>query len=446
MNTYDNYKKSNSPWIREIPSHWNIKKIKHLLKEEKDALKTGPFGSQLKSSDLSLSGTYKVYTQRNILDKDAKTGTDYIDYDKFQDLISFKVYSKDILFTTRGTIGKCYQLPMSIEEGVLHPCVIRIQINEELLLYKWLEYYVNDTNCFISNVKSESNSTIIDVIYGGTLKEIKVPIPPLPEQKTIATYLDHKTAEIDDLIQTKKALIQKYQEHKNAIINQAVTKGINDAVEMKGSGIEWLGDIPKHWEVKKLKYVIDERLKYGANEAAVLANINEPRYIRITDFGNDGNLRKDTFKSLPMEKASDYLLCEGDILFARSGATVGKTFQFKNYKGKACFAGYLIKASPNENIILSDFLYLFTKSSFYERWKESIFNKATIQNIGADKYAILDIPFSSIEEQEVIVKHIKTKTTLLNQKIAIATEAVTLLEEYRTALISDVVTGKIKIA
>ena len=123
-----------------------------------------------------------------------------------------------------------------------------------------------------------------------------------------------------------------------------------------------------------------------------------------------------------------------------------KTFQFKNYKGKACFAGYLIKASPNENIILSDFLYLFTKSSFYERWKESIFNKATIQNIGADKYAILDIPFSSIEEQEVIVKHIKTKTTLLNQKIAIATEAVTLLEEYRTALISDVVTGKIKIA
>ena len=87
-----------------------------------------------------------------------------------------------------------------------------------------------------------------------------------------------------------------------------------------------------------------------------------PRYIRITDFDDNGSLREDTFKSLTNAQAKDYLLSEGDILFARSGATVGKTFQFKNYKGKACFAGYLIRARPDERIILSDFLYLFTKS------------------------------------------------------------------------------------
>lgn len=139
----------------------------------------------------------------------------------------------------------------------------------------------------------------------------------------------------------------------------------------KDSGIEWIGEIPEHWEVKRLKWILSENLKYGANESAELDNPEFPRYIRITDFGDDGRLKSDTFKSLPYEIAKDYMLEEGDILFARSGATVGKTFQFKNYEGLACFAGYLIKAKPNSEIANSDYVYLFTKSSGYESWKVS---------------------------------------------------------------------------
>ena len=95
----------------------------------------------------------------------------------------------------------------------------------------------------------------------------------------------------------------------------------------KDSGIEWIGEIPEHWDVKRLAYVISDKLQYGANEVAIEENIEHPRYIRITDFGADGKLKKDTFKSLPPEKASDFILNDGDVLFARSGATVGKTFQ-----------------------------------------------------------------------------------------------------------------------
>ena len=146
----------------------------------------------------------------------------------------------------------------------------------------------------------------------------------------------------------------------------------------KSSGIEWIGDIPESWEVKKLKYVVKDKLKYGANEIAELDDINLPRYIRITDFDANGNLRRDTFKSLPNEVAKNYLLEKGDILFARSGATVGKTFHYKNNEGKTCFAGYLIKATPNKSIILSDYLYFFTKSQYYDTWKSSIFIQATI--------------------------------------------------------------------
>jgi type I restriction enzyme S subunit len=181
------------------------------------------------------------------------------------------------------------------------------------------------------------------------------------------------------------------KEQKKAIINQAVTKGINPDVKMKDSGVEWFGEIPEYWKIRKLKYLLKIKLKYGANESAGLDDKKLPRYIRITDFGDNGELREETFKSLSFDKAKDYYLEYGDILFARSGTTVGKTFQFKNYNGKACFTGYLIKATVNNRMILSDYLYLYTKSNSYEDWKSSIFNKATIENIGADKYSFLDV-------------------------------------------------------
>ena len=205
----------------------------------------------------------------------------------------------------------------------------------------------------------------------------------------------------------------------------------------KLSNIQWLGDIPEHWEVKKLKYIVNGKLEYGANESAELEDRSLPRYIRITDFGNDGKLKEDTFKSLSEEVALGYLLQEGDILFARSGATVGKTFQFKNYQGVACYAGYLIKASPNSNLALSDFVYYFTKSDIYENWKNSIFVQATIQNIGADKYNQLELPIPPLPEQTAIAQFLDEKTAQIDTLIAQKQRLITLLKEERMAFINE---------
>lgn len=148
---------------------------------------------------------------------------------------------------------------------------------------------------------------------------------------------------------------------------------------------------------------------------------------------------------ITFEIAKDYILQKGDILFARSGATVGKTFQFKSYQGIACFAGYLIKASPDENRVLSDYLYLFTKSNVYENWKNNVFIQATIQNIGADKYNYLQITTPSIEEQKSIVQFIESESAKIDSAVSIIEKELLLLQEYRTALISEVVTGKIDV-
>jgi type I restriction enzyme S subunit len=215
---------------------------------------------------------------------------------------------------------------------------------------------------------------------------------------------------------------------------------MNQYKKYKDSKVEWIGEIPEHWGLKKLKYLVLGKLEYGANEPAEFEIESDPRYIRITDFGENGKLREDTFKSLPPKKANEYLLKNGDILFARSGATVGKTFQFKDYKGSACYAGYLIKATPDDRNILSDFLYFYTKSAAYENWKNSIFNQSTIQNIGADKYSVLEIPIPQLKEQISINQYLDDKTAKMDKLIDYKQQLIELLKEERTAIINQAVT------
>ena len=160
--------------------------------------------------------------------------------------------------------------------------------------------------------------------------------------------------------------------------------------KMKDSGVEWIGEIPEEWEICKLKHLLQIPMQYGANETGIEYDEKLPRYIRITDITNDNQLKNTGKLSLSLEQAKGYYLRQGDILFARSGATVGKTFIYEEKYGKCAFAGYLIRASLKENVV-SKFIYYFTLSSGYEMWKNMIFVQATIQNIGAEKYSNLEI-------------------------------------------------------
>ena len=442
MIQYDKYKDSGIEWIGEIPEHWEVKRVATLGSFSK--------GKGIPRSDLKDEGYPAIlygdiYTKYNIK---AEEIFNHINEETTHS--SVIIEKNDLLFTgsgeTKEDIGKCitYLGNQIVYAG--GDVIILIQKKCDSL---FLSYSLNSNISVFQKARMAKGQIIIH-IYSSNIREIILSLPQKEEQTAIANFLDRKTAEIDNLITKKEKLLKLYDEEKTAVINQAVTKGVprkdgRSSVSYKDSGIDWLGEIPEHWEVKKLKYVLNERMKYGANESALYENRNDPRYIRITDFGNDGKLRNNTFKSLPPEVAKDYMLKQGDILFARSGATVGKTFQFKDYNGMACFAGYLIKASPNYEIIISDFLYLFTKTSLYERWKESIFNQATIQNIGADKYVYLNIPIPKTEEQTAIVKFIETELNRINAKAEKTKKLIDLLVEYKQSLISEVVTGKLKV-
>ncbi len=211
--------------------------------------------------------------------------------------------------------------------------------------------------------------------------------------------------------------------------------------EYKDSGVELLGEVPLTWRVFKLKFGLSEPLVYGANEAALDDNPDNPRYIRITDMNPDGTLRNDTFKSLPKVISEPYMLIDGDILLARSGATVGKSFYYKSIFGPSCFAGYLIRARFNSDKIIPRLAYWFFQSSIYWQYVSGSQIQATIQNVSAEKYSdlYLSAPLE-YAEQALVADFLDHETAKIDNLIEKQQQLIELLKEKRQAVISHAVT------
>lgn len=421
-------------WLFEFPAHWTVLRIKNLFQEMDSRSETG--SEEL----LSVSHYTGVTLKRESLENEDDHLTNA------ESLVGYKLVQQgdlviNIMLAWNGSLG------ISPYNGITSPayCVYRIKGDNNPEYFG----YLFTTNLFKAEFRRHSTG-IIDSrlrLYSDRFFSIFTVVPPKDEQDDIVQYIKAQEEKINLFIQKKQRFIELLKEQRQIVIHQVVTKGLNQKVKLKSSGIEWLGDIPTHWEVRRLKECLIGKLKYGANESGEEYNPNWYRYIRITDFSLDGKLSDENKLSLSPEIGAEYELQDGDILFARSGATVGKTFQFHyvSEEEKYCYAGYLIKATPDENIILSDFLFNFTNSKAFENWKNSIFNKATIENIGADKYSVLKIPIPPIEEQKQIVSHIKTETATIDTAIAKAEREIELIREYKEAMIAEAVMGKSRI-
>lgn len=432
---YPKYKDSGIQWIGEIPEHWEVVRNKNIFSYKK------VLNIENKEKCI-LSLTLKGVVENNPDNPEGLVPQDYSTYQIFEknDLV-FKLIDLENISTSRvGIVHK---------KGIMSPAYIRLSIKslkDNDVKYFYYYFY----SLYIQKVFNKLGAGVRATITPKELLDMKIPLPPLHEQQKIAEFLDKKTQLIDEYIKKKQKKIELLKELKKTIINDAVIGKINVQTgkpysKYKPTGLKWLPKIPEHWEMRKLKYVVKGKLQYGANHSGIEYKPNLPRYIRITDFDTNGNLREDTKLSLPKDIAKDFMLKEGDILFARSGATVGKSFFCKNLKEPSCFAGYLIKARPKPQIIYPEFLYLFTQSFTYENWKNFIFNKATIENIGADKYSILQIPLPPLEEQQKIAQFLDKKIQQIDQLIQKTEKEIKLIKEFKEKLISDAVLGRIKV-
>ena len=278
--------------------------------------------------------------------------------------------------------------------------------------------------------------------YSG-IQSVQIPLPPIGEQATIVRYLDWVDRRIRRYVSAKRKLIGLLEEEKQAVINQAVTRGLDPNVRLKPSGVEWLGDVPEHWEVRRLKQVCSRSSLYGANVGATQYEDQGVRFLRTTDISEDGRLLAGGV-FLPREIVTGYILSDGDILLSRSG-TVGRCFLYSSDLHAECaYAGYLVRFVPNTDV-MPRYLFLFTKTGVFSAFLRLMAISSTIENVNADKYANGHLPVPPISEQQAIVEHLDKVTAHSDAVIARARHQIDLIEEYRTRLIADVVTGKLDV-
>src|SRR5690606_13564006 len=253
MKQYDTYKDSGIEWIGEIPSHWKEVRIKQLAVGENTLFLDGDW---IESKEIVFDeDNIRYITTGNIGEgKYKEQGSGYITEDTFGKLNCTVVYPGDLLISRLNPpIGRACIIPELGKRVVTSVDNVILRPNESYSKNFLVNFFSNSK--YFEYTMLEGRGATMQRISRSILGNIKIVVPnSLQEQTAIATYLDRKTVEIDALIADKKRLLELYEEEKTAIINQAVTKGINPEVRMKDSGIEWLGEIPEHWEVKRLSW------------------------------------------------------------------------------------------------------------------------------------------------------------------------------------------------
>ena len=422
MRRYESYKDSGVEWLGEVPSHWELGRISTYFTERRTKVSDKDYPA-LSVTKLGVFPQWENVAKTNDGDnrKLAKKG-------------DFVINSRS---DRKGSSGIAKQDgSVSLINIVLQPKKINSVYSE----------YLFKSYSFIEEFYRVGHGIVAD-LWTTRFEDIKnslIIFPPLSEQQKISQFLDDKTAKIDQAVDLAEKQIALLKEHKQILIQNAVTRGLNPDVPLKDSGVEWIGQVPEHWEVMRLKFMLSEKLKYGANESAELDDPEQPRYIRITDIDEQGNLKNDTFKSLEFEKAKDYLLKLNDILLARSGATAGKSYIYKeNLKNFACYAGYLIRVRLEQKKFNAKFVNYYFQSVGYWDWIKSVNIQATIQNVSAEKYNDFLLSVPNLQEQVTIVDYLDQKTAKIDQAIALKTAHIEKLKEYKSVLINDVVTGKV---
>lgn len=411
MKKYDNYKDSGIKWIGEIPEHWESWKISHAFKRIGSGT-TPESGNPIYHENGTINWLNTGDLNDGILEFCSKKVTEKA----LKDYSSLKIFPAGSLVMAMygATIGKTCII--NFETTTNQACCVFCK--SDIIDVNFLQYW------FIGNKEH-----IINLAIGGgqpnisqnILKDIRIWCPDISEQIELTNYLDHKTTQIDTLISKKQQFIILLQEERTAVINQAVTKGLDPKVKMKDSGIEWLGEIPEHWGVKRLKYVAN--LKSGNNI------ISE----QITPVGKypvyGGNGLRGYY--------SDYTNDGSFVLIGRQGALCGNI----NYATDRFWASehaIVCYLNPNnEWIWLGELLRIMNLNQY---------SQASAQpGLSVEKIKNLSIPVPNEIEQKEIVDYILYEQNRIDSIISKSQQEIELLKEYKTALISEVVTGKVDV-
>lgn len=428
---YDDYKDSGVEWMGEIPEGWSVLAFKRLgdfqsgagFPDEEQGLEDEelPF---YKVSDTNLAGNERLMTKHNntVSRETAKMLRAYV-FPK--DSIIFAKVGAALLLNKRRILTS----PSCIDNNMMG--FIPRTCNRD-----WMFYWM----CGL-DLGELANRGAVPSINERQIREIRVPVLPPKEQRSIAAFLDHKTSEIDALITNKEKLIELLKEQRQAIITEAVTKGLSPDVKMKDSGVEWIGEIPEHWEVSKIKYVSK------INEKALPETTSENYEIEYVDIGSvnsSGQILKTErvcFKDAPSRARR--IVSDGDTIVSTVRTYLRAITSFERVASNViCSTGFAV-LSPKS--VFPKFLSYIMQSTPYV---EEIVRRSvgvSYPAINASDIGVFEIILPQVSEQQIIAAFLDHKTSEIDALITKERTQIEKLKSYRQSLIYEAVTGKIDV-
>ncbi len=414
-------KDSGIEWIGEIPEDWEIRKVKDVfLRKKSEAKEDYPIVLSLARDGIKI---------RDILNNEGQLAESYYKYNPVE-VGDFLINPMDLYSGANCNV--------SMVSGVISPAYVNLKAKNGNSS-RFFDYYFKTQYWSMAlfahgkGVSYENRWTL----NNETLMNYSMPYPKPKEQQAIANFLDQKVSEIDHILEKTRESIEEYKKYKQSLITEAVTKGLNPDVEMKDSGIEWIGEIPRHWEVKPCKYVAN--LNTGKTPPTTISRYfnGDITWYKPGDFNADFRLN-DSQDKLTTEAINDRaveLNPENTVYFVGVGATVGKIGYSKN----KAFCNQQVTALVAKQINSEFLLYLMQSANVYIQ-NNALYTTLPIINngyLGSIKFSI-----PPLIEQIDIVKYINCKLDEINSLISQKETLLSDLETYKKSLIYECVTGK----
>ena len=436
---YEEFKDSNIDWIGPIPNYWQSYKLKHVINEfiaggtpksSNDAFwdENNNGIPWIAIGDMTdndyVNSTVKSITREGLADKNLrilKKGT--------------------LIYSIFASLGKTAILNI---DATTNQAILGL-ITSTKIDVKYLKYYLEALKGTISRFSNENTQ---ENLNSNIVKNMEIAMPEsLEEQKQIANYLDKQTAKIDATIAKNKELIELLEEKRVALINQVVTKGLNPDVPMKYSGVEWIGKIPEHWNIMKLKHH-----GFVLGGYAFKSGDFTDSGVKVVKITNVQSLKFDWSECFYLPKSylhehSEFKINKEDIIFALTRPIISTGIKAaildENEPALANQRTGIFKKHSND--LISTFLYYVIYSDYFKEDFKSKITATNQPNISPLDIGEIKLILPSVEEQKQIVSKLDEETKKINEVISKIKENINLLEEYKTSLIHNVVTGKIDV-
>jgi len=423
MKKYPKYKDSGIEWLGEIPEGWEVKRLKYAT-ENLDNIRV-PLSAEERGQ---VEGSYPYYGATGIIGY----VNDYLFDGEYlligEDGAPFFLENKDVAFTAKGKFWVNN-----------HAHILKIYENSDI------RFVMHSLNC-VDYEKYITGSTR-DKLTQSDLSRIIIPFPPFSEQQSIANFLDQKTSMIDELIKKNEKLVELLKEKRQAIISHAVTKGLDPNVEMKDSGVEWIGKVPEHWGVSPIKRIVDTPVTDGPHEtpeildegvpfvSAEAIRDNKINFERKRGFISEYDHRRYSLKYHPKRD---------DIYMIKSGATTGNLAIVETDEEFNIWSPLAV-IRVHQKKVDARFVLSAMNSKEFQTSVQLFWSYGTQQNIGMNVIENLLIPLPPLSEQQFIANFLDQKTAKIDDLTQNIQSQIETLKEYRQSLISNVVTGKIDV-